>query len=122
MKTRICALTILLAAVAPVGAGQRVSLRVTPWVSFAPADLRVRAIVDQNPDNRTIEVIAESDEFYRASEIELAGELAPRTTMVEFRNLPSGEYAVRAIVKGTGGKTLGITEQTIRVVESGAAR
>ena len=116
MKTRLLILTILAAAVAPVGAGERVDLHVTPWVSFAPADLRVRAMVDANSDNRFLEIIAESDTFYRSSEVELAGQSAPRTTVVEFRSLPGGEYNVRAVVKGVNGRPLAVTQQAVRVV------
>ena len=120
MKTRLLILTILAATVVPVGAGERVDLHVTPWVSFAPADLRVRAMVETNKDNRSLEIIAESDEFYRSSEVDLAGDQAPRTTMIEFRNLPGGEYNIRAVVKGSGGRALATVQQTIRVVPNGA--
>ena len=122
MALRILALTVALGVVMPASANDRLALRVTPWVSFAPADLRVRATVDQHDDNRAIEIIAESPDFYRSSEVELPGHLAPRTTMIEFRSLPSGEYNVRAIVKGRNGRALAVTQQTIKVVESPNAR
>ncbi len=118
MKSRVLLLLILATAVAPLGAGERVNLHVTPWVAFAPATLRLRAQVDTNKDNRSVEIIAESDDFYRSSEVELAGDQAPRTTTIEFRSMPGGEYNVRAIVKGTHGKTLAMTQQTVRVVPS----
>jgi hypothetical protein len=120
MSMRIFALTLALGAVVPANANDRVSLKVTPWVAFAPADLRVRATVDQDDENRAIQVIAESDEFYRSSEIELAGHFAPRTTFFQFKSLPSGEYKVRAIVKGGDGRAIAITQQSIKVVETAA--
>jgi hypothetical protein len=122
MRIRILAMTAALGAVMPASANDRVALKVTPWVSFAPADLYVRATVDQHQDNRAIQIIAESDDFYRSSEVELPGQRAPRTTMIEFRSLPSGEYNVRAIVKGTNGRAIAMTQQTIKVVETGALR
>jgi len=115
---RLLLLTVLAATVAPMRAGERVGLHVTPWVAFAPADLRVRAMVAANKDNRSLEIIAESDSFYRSSEVDLAGEDAPRTTMFEFSSLPGGDYSVRAIVKGVNGRALAVTQQTIRVVSS----
>ena len=121
MWMRLLLLTMLAAMVVPVDAGERVGLHVTPWIAFAPADLRVRAMVDVNKDNRFLEIIAESEGFYRSSEIELAGDLAPRTTTIEFRSLPGGEYDVKAIVKGVNGKVLATTLQSIRVVPSGNA-
>jgi hypothetical protein len=120
MSIRILALTAIIGAVMPASANDRVSLRVTPWVAFAPADLRVRATIDQHHDNRAVQIIAESDDFYRSSEVELAGQRAPRTTMIEFRSLPSGEYHVRALVKGSSGKAIAMTQQTVSIVVPGA--
>ena len=118
MTRRLLLLTILAATVTPVRAGERVGLHVTPWVALAPADLRVRATVEANKDNRSIEIIAESDSFYRSSEVDLEGEFAPRTTLIQFRSLPGGEYNVRAIVKGVNGHPLAVTQQIVRVVSS----
>jgi hypothetical protein len=118
MTRRLLLLTILAVTVAPVRAGERVDLHVTPWVAFAPADLRVRAMVAIDKDNRSLEIIAESESFYRSSEVDLAGEFAPRTTTFEFRSLPGGEYNVRAIVKGVNGRALAVTQQTVRVVSN----
>jgi hypothetical protein len=118
MKIRILAIAAALSAVMPASASDRVALKVTPWVAFAPADLRVRAIVDQHTENRAIQIIAESDDFYRSSEVELAGHRAPRTTQIEFRSLPSGEYNVRAIVKGSNGKTIAMTQTNVKIVEA----
>ncbi len=62
--------------------------------------LVVRAYVEANPANRAIAVVAESDDFYRSSEIQLDGERAPRTNRFEFRSLPSGTYHVKAMLIG----------------------
>jgi hypothetical protein len=104
---------------AVLGAESRLAIRVTPVMSFAPANLMVRAVVTANEENRSIEVIAESDAFYRSSEIDLDGGRAPRTAMFEFRSLPSGVYDVRAILKGPGGSRLATAERQINIIESG---
>src|SRR5262249_12634924 len=78
-----------------VGADDPLALRVSPAVSFAPANLIVRATVEANADNRSMEVVAESADFYRSSAIELDGDRAPRTRMFEFRSLPPGVYEVK---------------------------
>src|SRR5207247_7752022 len=75
-----------------VGANERISMRVSPEVSFAPANLSVRTTVEAHPDNRWIEIIAESDDFYRSSEMQLDGEHAPRTTIFASGSLPGGTY------------------------------
>lgn len=105
-------------AAGSVGATERLTIQVTPSVAFAPANLIVRAIVQQNKDNRAIEIIADSGSFYRSSEIQLDGEDAPRTTRLEFRSLPSGNYQVRAVLKGVDGHLLAMQQTHVDVVSS----
>jgi hypothetical protein len=96
-------------------------MRVSPSVAFAPANLVVRTTVEANKENRAIEIIAESEDFYRSSEVPLDGDRAPRTTMFEFRSLPSGEYHVRAVLKGAAGRELASTSSQMNVVSGGSA-
>jgi hypothetical protein len=103
-----------------VGAEERLSVRVSPAVAFAPANLVIRATIGADPANRSIEIIAESPHFYRSSEMQLDGERAPRTSQFEFRSLPEGMYLVRAVLKGQGGGELASVERQVSVVESGS--
>lgn len=111
----------LLASVAtlPVGAGEPITMNVSPAVAFAPANLVVRATIDADADNRAVEIIAESSDFYRSSEIELEGSKASRTTTFEFRSLPPGSYEVRATLFGSSGKR-GVARRQVNVIPSGA--
>jgi hypothetical protein len=106
----------------PTGAGERISLKVSPAVSFAPANLVVRAMIEADPENRSISIIAESDDFYRSSAIQLDGDKAPRTTTFEFRHLPSGSYEVRARLLGADGQERGYVRRSINVISSAAGR
>src|SRR5438270_3670351 len=101
-RTLVLGLTMCAAAM-PVGAGQpeRLTIRVSPAVSFAPANLVVRATITADANNRAVEIIAESADFYRSSAIELDGDRAPRTSMFEFRSLPTGSYEVKAVLRGS---------------------
>ncbi|MEP7310930.1 MAG: hypothetical protein ABJA98_35990 [Acidobacteriota bacterium] len=108
----------LLTAPFVAGAGDRLTMRVSPTVAFAPAYLVVRTQVEANARNRSIEIIAESGDFYRSSEIQLDGEKAPRTTRFEFRGLPGGLYTVAAVLKGADSEPLALTRQNVNVVES----
>src|SRR5262245_48717690 len=103
-----------------VGANDKLTMKVTPAVAFAPANLNVQATIESDPDNRSIEIMAESGEFYRSSEIQLDGESAPRTTVFQFRSLPTGEYAVRAVLKGQGGHERATVERKVTIVEGGS--
>ena len=120
MRAGLCGLFILVAL--PLGARERLTLRVYPSVSFAPANLVVRAMVEADANNRAIEIVAESADFYRSSQIELDGDKAPRTTMFEFRSLPQGTYEVRANLIGAGRQQRAWVRQQINVIAGGAGQ
>jgi hypothetical protein len=121
MKVRAVLFGILmLTSTLPLGAGQRLTLKVSPAVSFAPANLIVRATIVADADNRAVEIVAESDDFYRSSQIQLEGDRAARTNMFEFRSLPPGTYEVRANLVGADGQSRALVRQQINVFASGA--
>ena len=123
MKVRAFCIGILLASTTlPAGAGERITLKVSPAVAFAPANLVVRATIECDADNRAVQISAESPDFYRSSEIQLDGDRAPRTSQIEFRSLPTGTYEVRATLLGAGGESLAAIHQQINVISSGSGR
>jgi hypothetical protein len=103
----------------PSGAGERISLKISPTVAFAPAHLVVRAMIEADSENRAVSVIAESNDFYRSSEIQLEGDKAPRTATFEFKSLPSGTYEVRARLVGADGHERGYVRRSINVIGGG---
>jgi hypothetical protein len=107
---------LIIAFSIPVHAGDRVSIRVSPAVGFAPANLLVRATVDVNAENRTLEIIAESPDFYRSSEITLDGDHAAKVTQLQFKSLPRGYYEVRAVLKGVSGREIAWTATNVNIV------
>ena len=120
MSVRIVIVGVLLVTASPASAGERLTIRVSPAMSFAPANVVVQAVIEVNKDNRSIEVIAESRDFYRSSEVTLEGQRAPRVSVFEFRSLPSGDYEVRALLKGAGDQMRAVTRESVRVVAAGA--
>lgn len=121
MKLRACFLGFVMAATTlPVGAGERMTMKVSPAIAFAPANLVVRTTIEADAGNRAIEIIAESTDFYRSSEIQLEGDKAARTTTFEFRSLPSGTYEVRAKLYGADGQARAAVRQQVNVIASGA--
>ena len=94
----------------------------SPAFSFAPANLVIRASVEPDAQNRSIEVIADSEQFYRSSLIQLEGDRAPKTMMFEFRSLPPGDYQLTATVNGPAGQLRSVTHATVTVFEGGRAR
>lgn len=121
MTLRACFLGILMAATTlPVGAGERMTMKVSPAVAFAPANLVVRTTIEADAGNRAIEIVAESQDFYRSSEMQLEGDKAARTTMFEFRSLPPGTYEVRAKLLGADGQTRAAVRQQVNVIATGS--
>ena len=121
MNARWLILAMALTSTAVGGAKERVSMRVSPAFSFAPANLVIRASVEPDAQNRSIEVVADSENFYRASMVQLEGERSPKTMMFEFRSLPPGDYELTATVTGSTGQRT-ITRATVKVFESARAQ
>jgi hypothetical protein len=121
MKLRACLIGILMMTpTLRAGAGEKLTMRVTPAVAFAPANLIVRAMIVADAENRAVEIIAESNDYYRASEIQLDGEHAPRTNTFEFRSLPPGSYQVKARLLDSSGQARASASTQVNVISSGA--
>jgi hypothetical protein len=104
----------------PLGAGERLTMKASPSISFAPANLIVRTMIEADVQNRAVEVIADSANFYRSSEIQLEGDKAPRTSTFEFRSLPPGVYEVKVMLIGADGQQRALARQQVNVISSGA--
>ena len=122
MELRVVLSGLAVAMATGVGANAPVAVRASPAMSFAPANLIVRTSVEPDADNRTMEIVADSEGFYRSSAVQLNGDRAPKTTIFEFRSLPPGEYHVTAAVFGADGRRRGIASTEVKVVESGMSR
>jgi hypothetical protein len=118
--TRLALCGILTAALGQHSQGSApLTLKVSPTVSFAPATVFIRASIEADANNRSIVVTAESEEFYRSSEMPLDGDRAPRTNLFEFRSLPGGEYQVSAILFGANGERRALVRQLVSVKSGG---
>ena len=122
MKARCLVVGMMLTASAVAGAKEPVSIRVSPAVSMAPATLVIRTSMEPHAENRSMEVVADSPAFYRSSTIPLEGDRAPRTTMLEFRSLPAGEYQVTATVIGVDGQRRAIAHTQVNVIGAGLSQ
>jgi hypothetical protein len=116
MNARFLVLGLMLAATVAAGASPSLGIKVSPAVSFAPANLIIRTSVDPDAGNRALEVVAQSADFYRSSTVTLDGDRAPKTTQFEFRSLPPGEYEISVVVTGADGRERAISRTQARVV------
>ena len=111
----VCGLLLMSAGVW-ADAGEKISLKASPEISFAPAHLIVRTAIEPDLDNRALEIVVDSADFYRSSLIELNGEEAPRTSVVEFRGVPGGRYEVSARLLGEGGESRALARRIVDVI------
>jgi hypothetical protein len=114
MKKLIFCGAMLLGAVA-LDASQPVRVRVSPQIAMAPADVIVYVTVERSAENRLLRVSAESENFFRSSEVPLEGEGSARISILHFRELPPGEYDVTADVSGPTGQRRAVAYCILRV-------
>ena len=82
----ICGVIVL--TVLPVDGEGPLRVAVTPIHSFAPATVTIRARIEPSAENRMLAIVADGDDFYRSSEIQLDGVHAPKIVELRFSNLP----------------------------------
>jgi hypothetical protein len=100
----LVALTLGTLGAATGGAAEkRLRIDVAPRFSQAPGAFRVRAIVAPEQRNRSLEVVADSSNYYRSSTIALDGANAAAITEMFLENLPSGTYQVTVTLTDAGG-------------------
>jgi len=109
---------LALLAPSPLGAGERLTMRVAPRFAFAPATLIVDAVAERDPANRALEIQVESPDYYRSTLMQLDGDQARRTTTVRYGGVPGGTYEVRVILFGSGGQQRAATAQHIEILSS----
>ena len=119
MKRLLFVCGLLALAAIPVGAGDQLKMAVSPAHAFAPAVLRVRVSIEPSAANRSLEVIADGDQFYRSSEIQLEGDHSPATFNLEMRDLPEGDYRVVGILKDGAGRERSLVYQDVKIIGLG---
>jgi hypothetical protein len=120
MKVRaiLCGLLLTMSGLS-VEAGEKISLKASPEISYAPARLTVRTAIESDPENRALEIVIDSPDFYRSSLVQLEGDQAPRTSVVEFRGVPSGNYEISARLLGENGESRAYARRLVEVIANG---
>jgi hypothetical protein len=121
MRARLLLLGIFMTA-ASVHGNDGLKISVSPAQSMAPANLFIRVSIEPSAGNRTIAVVAESEDFYRSSQMQLEGEDGPRTVVFQFRSVPSGHYEIRGALGDARGREVALAHQNVIVIPSGAER
>ena len=111
--------TVVLYAASGSAADGRLRIEVSPRISQAPAQVRIRAIVTPSAENRGLRVVADSGEFFRSSYLPLEGADAAPITDTSFKNLPGGEYEVTVTLVDSQGHATNVDRRTIMVTSVG---
>ena len=96
-----------------------VELRLHGRYFAEPATVHVTIAIEPDVQNRTLLIEADSDAMFRASEITLDGANERRIHNIEFKNLPAGNYILRAEVRSST-ESRGKATQELVVTGSGA--
>ena len=100
-------------------AQEKLQLQLSPTVSMAPAYVIVRAIVEHDADNRMLEIVADSESFYRRSVVDLDGDRAPKVNELKLIDIPGGEYDVSATLYDRHGERT-VVRRTLMVSSPGS--
>ena len=99
MTRRIILAAALIAITAlSVNAREVVEIRLHGHYYSEPATVQITVAVEPDQENRVLRVEADGDSMFRATEVTLLGENDKRLHVVEFKNLPAGDYELRAEV------------------------
>jgi hypothetical protein len=96
-------------------ADEAISITVRPAVTSYRGSAQVKVLVARDEKNRLLTWEVDGPNYYRSSSQELDGASAPRTYLFTMRELPAGEFEVRATVKRND-RTAAMDRMTIRVV------
>ena len=124
MKRRTIAWTCLTGLLALAGATHGdardvVEIRLHGRYFIEPATVRILVAVEPDAENRALLIEADGDQLYRSSELTLTGASEKRLHNIEFRNLPAGNYTLRAQVRSSH-DVRGQASQDLIVTGSGA--
>lgn len=101
-KARLMLAALMIAAAVPVAnTSEVVEIRLRGAYYPEPATVRVTVAVEPDAENRLLRIEADSDQFFRASEVALSGNQEKRLHELEIKGLPAGEYTLRAEVRSS---------------------
>jgi hypothetical protein len=100
---RLLLVMTLAVAASARAADHSLEMHVSPTVALAPSDVMIDMTVERRESNHRLDVMLDSDGYFRSSSIDLDGERSARVISVRFRQVPAGRYEVRVeLLNGEG--------------------
>ncbi len=123
MTRRLIAFAVFIAALMTTGARpghakEVVEILLRGHYFVEPATVQITVAVEPDAKNRSLRIEADGERLFRASQLSLDGATEKRIHAVEFKNLPAGNYILRAEVLGAE-NVRGMAEQELVVSGSG---
>jgi len=69
---------------------------VWPYASLRPTNIHFRILVPRNPDNRLLRVQIDNEEYFRASDFQIDGDIGRAVFEDMWRDVPCGAYVLTA--------------------------
>ena len=104
-----------LAGAMQLSADEAISITVRPAVTSYRGSAQLKVLVSRDDKNRTLIWEVDGPNYYRSSSITLDGAASPRSYFFIVKDLPSGEFDVRATVKRND-SSAAMDRSTIKVV------
>ena len=98
-----------------------VEIRIRGRFFTEPATVQLTIAVEPDRHNRALLVAADGDRLFRSSELALDGEHSQRLHTFEFKNLPAGQYVLRAELHSRS-DVRGVAEEVLTVGTPPATR
>jgi hypothetical protein len=95
----VAVVAAVLAGSMQMSADEAISITVRPAVASYRGTAQLRVLVSRNERNRLLVWEVDGPNFYRSSSIALDGAASPRSYFFMVKDLPGGEFDVRATVK-----------------------
>ena len=105
----------VLAGSMQMSADEAISITVRPAVTSYRGNAQVKVLVSRNEKNRTLVWEVDGPNYYRSSSIALDGAASPRSYFFMVKELPAGEFDVRASVKRND-SSVATDRSSIRVI------
>ena len=103
-----------LIAVTPLNANEPITVTVWPAVTVARGNAQLKVFVERNNDNRSLMWEVDGPDYYRSSTQPLEGSAAPKSWFFFIRDLPEGEFDIRATVKrSNNSEAVALTKLTV---------
>jgi hypothetical protein len=98
-----------------MSADEAISITVRPAVMSYRGSTQLKVLVSRNERNRMLVWEVDGPNFYRSSSIALDGAASPRSYFFMVKDLPGGEFDVRATVKRND-SSAAMDRSTVKVI------